>query len=226
MRKKARVESLWGEVARAAGLQNAVVGTKITFTGNERKHLEGLLGGFAVEAGAAPPSGGEGGDPGYTYAAVTVTGLPARFEVGRWRKKQPRLWLGANGSWVVCDGGGGREVTAAGPGTVRSEVGGLVIEEEVEGFDLDAFLTPRRREVICSLEGRVVWEGAHQVRTEFTGLPYPRRRDMARAARGDSEATQRLWEHTNKVVELLRTALRDAELATVELTLPTPEPPE
>jgi hypothetical protein len=106
-------------------------------------------------------------------------------------------------------------------------VDGLVTEQEIEGFDLDAFLTPRRREVICSLEGQIVITGkTHQFRTQFTGLPYPRRRDMARAARGDGEATRRLWEHTNKVAELLRTALRDAELVAVELTLPTLEPPK
>jgi len=69
-----------------------------------------------------------------------------------------------------------------------------VTEHEIAGFDLESFLTTRRRRAICSLEGEIVKEDTHHIRTRMSGLPYPCRRDMIRAAQGDIEATQKSFE--------------------------------
>ena len=219
MRKRDRIRSFWDEVGQALGLDDARVQAKGRFSqwrGDVVTHLAGMLGGFAVEAGVRH-SGGEG-DANFTYASVTVDGLPPGFTVGPWLATQPLGLVGPRRYWIICVEDGGREVGARRGETVRVEQGGLVTEYETEGFDLDSFLTPRRRQVICSLAGVLVLEGAHQLRTTMPGLPYPRKRDVSRAERGDMEATQSLWASRDRIVELIRATLREAEVITLELS--------
>lgn len=178
-------------------------------------HLAGTLAGLAVEAGVHHSEGG--GDSDFTYAAVTVDGLPPGLTVGPRVAKQPLRLVGPRRSWISCPEGGGREVGARRGEVVRVDEGGLVTEYETPGFDLESFLTARRRQVICSLNGVVVLEGAHQLRVTMSGLPYPGRRDFSAAQKGDVEATQLLWTSRDKVVELIRATVRDAEIVTREL---------
>jgi len=219
MRKRDRIRSFWDEVGQALGLDDARVQATGRFSrwrGDVITHLVGVLGGFAVEAGVHHPGGERDAD--FTYAGVTVDGLPSGFAVGPWLAKQPLRLIGPRRYWIDCVDGGGREVGARGGETVRVEEGGLVTEYETKGFDLDSFLTPRRRQVICSLEGVLVLEGTHQLRTTMPGLPYPRKRDVARAGKGDMEATESMWASRDEIVELIRATLREAEVITLELS--------
>lgn len=226
MRRRDRVKLFWGDVAQALGLEDVQIQTpnflrRHFFTGFGLSgttardelvaYLFAALGEFAVEAGVSHRNKYSND---FTYVAVSVEGLPLGFTVGPRKAQQPRR---LRGQWIDCDGGGGKEVAAIGPKTVRSDVDGLRIEQEIEGFDLMSFLTDRRRQVICSLDCEIVKEGDHKLWTSIPGIPHPRRRDISRAAQGDIEATQSLGESRDKVVELIRTALSEAELVTREL---------
>ncbi len=210
----------WAEVGQALGLDDPRIEAKKRFSqwrGDVVTHLTGTLGRSVVEAGVHH-SGGEG-DADFTYAGVTVDGLPPGFTLGPWLAEQPLRLVGPRRSWISCPEGGGKEVGARRGETVRVEEGGLVTEYETKGFDLESFLTPRRRQIIWSLQGVLALEGTHQLRATMPGLPYPRKQDISRAEEGDSEATQRLWASRDKTVELIRATLHEAEVVEHELSV-------
>ncbi len=218
--KRDRLEIYWREVGQTLGLEDAQVQTRRPLFKSRfsvTAHLVGTLGRFEVEAGVHH-STHEERDPGFTYAAVTVDGLPPGFEVGPWRAQHSFPLLGPRPTWIACGSSGGTEVKAGRPRTTSVEVGGLVTE--YEGFDLDTFLTPRRRQVLCLLDGQLHWMGGtHQLRTTMAGHPYPGRRDVSRAGQGDVEAKRRLSASQDKVAELVRTCMQEAEVVARELSV-------
>lgn len=211
------IGSFWSDVAQSLGLENVQVHSKrplIKSVSVFTPHLVGRLSGFTVEAGVHYSAHRD--DPAFTYGAVIVDGLPPGFEIGPWKTNQPRRPTSPSRIWIACDEGGGREVRPGRPGTISVESDGLVTE--YAGFDFDTFLTSRRVEVICSLDGDLHWvEGSHQLRIMIPELPYPNRRDFNRTARGDSDATQKLWASREKIVGLVRVTVREAEVVVRDL---------
>jgi hypothetical protein len=221
----------WEEVGQTAGLTDYAVTMKRSLwrdLDTLTPHLQGHLGGRGVEAGIHYSVDAKE-DPTETYAAVAVSGLPPGLIVGPFRNKRPLHLLGSRALWIECGPGRGRELRAAHPKPVRVEMEGLILEQDEHVFDIDAYVNPARRQLLCTLGSQLEWtESGHRVVNRFDDDPYPRRRDVKRSARGDSEATQQIWAYRDRLVDLLRTTVSEADLVISGLSIdadnPHPEP--
>lgn len=160
--------------------------------------------GFDVTTGAYWEGSGESSVQ-YIIAAVKLSGLPDGLgidgQVGFSTLER------AN---VSCEDGRVRAVTLA---SAPVQLGGLRLEQV--SVDLRGFLTPERRDAICSIQGNVKWVvGGHQMEQRLRGDPYPKKRILASAMSGDPEALQITWEHRDRIASLVESVLGDAEIAT------------
>lgn len=87
-------------------------------------------------------------------------------------------------------------------------------------IDLTSYLTPARREAICSMIGDLVLiEARHELRHEVDGLPYPSKRVLAKAVNGDYDAVVELWEARDKMADLASRVVASAEVVADALAL-------
>lgn len=100
----------------------------------------------------------------------------------------------------------------------------LVVEVLRLHVDLEEFLTPERRDAVCSMGSRLSWiAGGHQMEQRIRGEPYPKKRVLSAALSGDPQAIHAVWEHRDRVVALAEGVLSDAETTARKLRLISPK---
>ena len=192
----------WEQTAQALRLTNTSLiekgrgtSSKITLSGRALR--------FDVEAGTYWEGSGELSSQ-YSFASVSLSGLPEGFAVDTLVG-----FTAGNRINLKCEDGRVRSVTLS---SVPVQLEGLLLEQL--SVDLNEFLTPRRRDAICSIEGTLIPLGdSHRLERRLNGDPYPKGRTLAAAVAGDPDAVQTLWRHRDRIVTLVEGALADARIA-------------
>ena len=162
---------------------------------------------FALETGAYWEGSGQSIVQ-YLFAAVALSGLPHGLSI------DGQIGFPTAVREVVsCDEGRVRTVTLD---PVPVQLGGLRLEQV--SVDLQEFLTPERRDAICSIRGSLKWiAGGHQIEQRIREDPYPEEGVLTAAMSGDPGAAQVMWEYRDRIVTLVENVLADASTATREL---------
>lgn len=204
VRQKELHRFFWEQVAQALGLRAMTISEK-GWGSSSWIVVNGHLSGFDVETGSGWEPGGQGGSVQYTFATVSVSGLPRGLSIDG----QQLGFSTAESVSVDCDAERVRRVTLD---SIPTEIGGLRVMQV--SVDLEAFLTSKRRSAICSMRSDLTSIGGrHQLEQRKHGEPYLERRVLAAAMAGDAEAVQSMWRHRDQVVALVKSVLKDAETA-------------
>lgn len=212
----------WGQVSDAVGFTTWEVRLAARGPGLGAKQdvVTGVLDDLPVEVGAYWGASGQERVE-RTFNSVGLSGLPSGLEIDGTSALAPDSSVRVSPHprvLVSCPGGVSKTVTVL---AVPVDLNGLHLEQV--SIDLDHYLTSDRRHAICNIGSTLQWSGGeHLVRRELDGLPYPGKRRMAQAVSGDVEAMRVLWEHRDRVVDMVRVTVRDAVLLGRMLRLTEP----
>jgi len=202
----------WEQTAEVLRLRD----TSISVSGWGTSHrvvVTGRATVFALETGAYWEGSGQSSVQ-YSFAAVSLSGLPGGLSIDG-----QISFSTAVREVVSCDEGRVRTVTLD---AVPVQLGGLRLEQV--SVDLQDFLTPERRDAICSIRGNLKWiAGGHQIEQRIREDPYPEKRVLSAAMSGDPVAVEAMREHRDRIVTLVESVLADASTATRELGIGLPD---